>query len=245
MDTKIEEVTDFIINWSISINHLDGKEVFKNYYEEILLKRFKRSKDSILLNYKLFFKKIGLIDKNLNPTDILKWIINLMEKNEVKLSEIIHYLILIKGEYLQLLKDIDEIQQKQRFFEKGNKSELLKEIRQIRNSLGLKDKGWRLDKEKVLSEFERSGEEWFRVVICELFKKGYYKSLSSLLEAISRRFANYYFHKNLGTNFLLKKDFQIPIGYKINWDYINKLVKKYDKFISTEKQLTDFLNFSS
>lgn len=240
MDTKIEEVKDFIINWSIAINHIDGKEVFKNYYEEILFKRFKRSKDSIILNYKLFFKKIGLIDKNLNPTDILKWIITLMEKNEVKLSEIIHYLILIKGEYLQLLKDIDEIQQKQRFFEKGNKSELLKEIKQIRSSLGLKVKDWRLDKEKVLSEFERSGEEWFRFVICELFKKGYYKSLSSLLEAISRRFANSYFHKNLQTNFLLKKDFQIPIGYIINWDYINKLVKKYDKFISAKKQLSDF-----
>jgi len=242
MDTKIEEVKDFIINWSISLNHIDGKEVFKNYYEEILFIRFKKSKDSILLNYKLFFKKIGLIDKNLNPTDILKWIIKLMEKDEVRLSEIIHYLILIKGEYLQLLNDIDEIQQKQRFFEKGNKAELLKEIKQIRSILGLKAKDWRLDKEKVLAEFERSGEEWFRFVVCELFKKGYYKSLSSLLEAISRRFANYYFHKNLQTNFLLKKDFQIPIGYIINWDYINKLVKKYDKFISTEKQIADFDN---
>ena len=73
---------------------------------------------------------------------------------------------------------------------------------------------------------ESEYNDWLRIVVCELFRRGYYNSLSSLLEAISLRFANNYFHKNLKTNFLLEKDFIPPKGYKINWKFIKNVICK-------------------
>ena len=240
MDSKLEEVIDYINTWNISIDLLTGKEVLENYYSGTLSKRFKRSKDSILLNYKLFFRTIGLIDKNLNPTNNLRIILELKGKKSINLSEIILYLILIKGNYIQLLKDIEEIQRTRKFFIKGNKKEFLNEIKDLRKSFDLKAKDYRLDKARVLPLIETNGDEWFRVIVCELFKKSYYKSLSSLLEAISRRFANNYFHSSLNTNFLIKTAFFPPYGYKINWKYITNIINKYDGFFTKSNSISDF-----
>ena len=239
MDTKLEEVIDYINIWNVSIDLLTGEDIFENFFSSTLSKRFKSSKDSILLNYKLFFKTIGLINKNLNPTHILRIILKIKGKQSVKLSEIVLYLILIKGNYIQLLKDIDEVQNTQKFFIKGNKTEILNEIKELRKSFDLEVKDYRLDKTKILPLLETGGDEWFRILICELFKKGYYRSLSSLLEAISRRFANSYFHNSLKTNFLLKPDFFPPYGYKINWKFITNIINKYDKFFSKKPSILD------
>lgn len=235
MDTKIEEVIEFIMNWRYSIKFFNGMDIFESFYIETLQKRFPKSKNAILLNYRLFFRNIDLIDKKLNPTETLKKIIQLIIKDEnLNISFSILYLILTKGNYLQLLKDIDKIQKISNFYIKGNKNEILQEIRAIRISLNLKKKDWRLDREKILPILEQGGDEWLRFITCELFKLNYYDSLSSLLEAISRRFANQYFHRNLKTNFLLDTRFSPPVGYTINWKHINNIVNKYKKILPSD-----------
>ena len=230
MDTTIEEVQEFIKLWKFLFNKLTGSKIFEKYYQEILKQRFKKSKDSVILNYKLFFKNIGLIDKNFNPTYLLE---DIIRRDNIKLNEVIHYLILIEGKYIQLLNDIEDIQKDKSFIEKGNKSKILKEIKELRRSLNLKEKDYSLDKKKILLILKENGDEWFRVVICELFKRGYYNSLSSLLEALSRRFANNYFHNQLKTNFLLE-NFKPPVGYRINWKVINEILNKYKKVFSND-----------
>ena len=234
MDTNIEEVGfwfDIVEKINLKFpNQKNKKRILDALWIEVLEKRFinANNSSSLKLNYKLFFTSLHLWDNFGNLTDTGKCLSKIYFANSItseKFKDAFHYIILTYGNYFKMLKEIDEVQKKKNFFNKGYKKDLNKLIRSIREEYQTKKTDYKKELEIIIPVYEKRAPNcWLKQVTVHLLKIGYGKSLTQMNEEITRRFS-VNFQKSLKTDFYVNSTFIKNKGYIINWDKINSLMQ--------------------
>ena len=238
MDTSLEEVGLMLaLTNKYETKNLEGdfrSEILDELWDENLSKRNPNAKkpSSFKLNYQLLFDTLNIWTGNGKLTVLGNRLYEICKKYGFETSEFkdaFHYVILTEGGYLNILTLINKFQIQEDFHNKGTVQDLNKTIRKIRNELKIKAIDYEQEKEKVLPLYEKRADNcWIKVMVVNIFKLGYGRSLTQLNEEMNRRFSPY-FQKQLKTNFFLNDVYIKKKGYIINWERILDLVDKGDK----------------
>jgi len=238
MDTSLEEIELMLmITNEYETKKIKGdfrSKILDKLWDEHLSKRNPNAKkpSSFKLNYQLFFDTLNIWTGNGKLTVLGNRLYEICKKyggDSTEFKDALHYVILTEGGYLNILTLIDQFQGLETYKLKGTVKDLNKIIRNIRNQLEIKAIDYEDEKEKVLALYEKKTENcWMKVMVVNLFKMGYGRSLTQLNEELSRRFGPY-FQKQLKTEFYLNEVYIKGKGYIINWERILDLVDKGEK----------------
>lgn len=233
MDTSIKEVSEILklineLKDKGVVPTFDRERVMNEIWSNVLCERYEQSETSFKLNYQLFFDHLELWTRDYSLTGVgnrLREISVAYGYNSDEFRDALCYLLLTKGGNLTLLKNVYEIQSHKKFDRKGNEQDLVKEIRGLREDKRVDKRSAEID-DKILPKFRKKGDEWLRVMICNMFERGFGKSLTQLAPEIDNRFP--YMQNMLDTRFLLTNRYIRSKGYPINWMRIISLMQKGD-----------------
>jgi hypothetical protein len=231
MDTSIQEVSEILrlineLKDKGVVPTFDREKVMSEIWSKVLSERYGGKKKPFKLNYQLFFDHLELWTADYVLTGVgnrLREISVAYGYNSDEFRDALCYLLLTKGGNLTLLKNVYEIQSHEKFAHKGNEQNLVKEIRKLREDTGVGERSAEID-DKIIPKFRKGGDEWLRVMICNMFERGFGKSLTQLAPEIDNRFP--YMQNMLDTQFLLNNRYIRGKGYPINWMRIISLMQR-------------------